>query len=89
MRNQWVVTDDTRILMRQTAILDALLLLLLLLLALVCCVRAQLLVLTLNHVLFLVGHDFCLRALSLSLRSLASPFFVSIAVCVYVRACAA
>ena len=87
MRNQWVVTDDTRILMRQTAILDALLLLLLL--ALVCCVRAQLLVLTLNHVLFLVGHDFCLRALSLSLRSLASPFFVSIAVCVYVRACAA
>ena len=73
MRNQWVVTDDTRILMRQTAILDALLLLLLL--ALVCCVRAQLLVLTLNHVLFLVGHDFCLRALSLSLFArLLLPF---------------
>ena len=60
-RDQRVVTDDTRVLMRQTAILGARRLLLLLL-ALVCCARAQLLVLTLNRVLFLMGHDFCLRS---------------------------
>jgi hypothetical protein len=73
-RDQRVVTDDTRVLMRQTAILGARLLLLL---ALVCCARAQLLVLTLNHVLFLVGHDFCLRSLSLP----PSPFFVPMCAC--------
>ncbi len=36
--------------------------------------RAQLLVLTLNHVLFLVGHDFFLPSLLL-------PFFVSMCMC--------
>lgn len=77
MRDQRVVTDDTRILMRQTAKLNARLLRLLLL-ALVCCARAQLLVLTLNHVLFLVGHDF-LPSLSLSLL-----LFLCLCLCVYV-----
>lgn len=78
-RDQRVVTDDTRVLMRQTVIPGARLLLIL---ALVCCARAQLLVLTLNHVLFLVGHDFLP-----SLPLLA--FFLCLCVCVHVRACAA
>ena len=66
-----MVTDDTRVLMRQTAIPGARRLLIL---ALVCCVRAQLLVLTLNYVLFLAGHDF-LPSLPLL------PFFVSMSMC--------
>jgi hypothetical protein len=74
-RDQRVVTDDTRVLMRQTAILGARLLLLIL--ALVCCARAQLLVLTLNHVLFLLGHDF------LPSLSPPSPFFCAY-MCMYV-----
>jgi hypothetical protein len=81
-RDQRVVTDDTRVLMRQTAILGARRLLLLL--ALVCCMRAQLLVLTLNHVLSLWAMIFAF-ALCLSLPF--SLFFLCL--CVHVRACAA
>ena len=75
-RDQRVVTDDTRVLMRQTAILGARRLLLLL--ALVCCMRAQLLVLTLNHVLSLWAMIFAF-ALCLSLPS--PSFFVPMCAC--------
>jgi hypothetical protein len=75
-RDQRVVTDDTRVLMRQTDIPGDRLRLIL---ALVCCARAQLLVLTLNYVLLLLGHYFFVFASSSS-----SPFFC---VDVYVYAC--
>ena len=92
MNYQWerkrdlrVVTDDTRVLMRQTAILGASRRRRRLLLALVCCwlrICAQLLVLTLNSIPCLVGHDFCLRSRSLPRSlSLSSSFFVSLRVC--------
>lgn len=70
-RDLRVVTDDTRVLMRQTTRLGASLLLLRLLshLSVYARARAQLLVLTLNLIPFLVGHDFCLRSRSRSSSS--------------------